>query len=165
MKFRTGLLLGAAFATGIVAGPIVREFGPALRITAARADETTPDRADAYHLLTLYGDVFEKVRADYVEPVKDRDLVEYSLTGMLSGLDPHSAYMNPKQWADMQVQTKGEFGGLGLEVTADDTLVKVISPIDDTPAARAGIKSGDLKASPSTRRWTRCAARRAAPSP
>jgi carboxyl-terminal processing protease len=144
MKFRTGLLLGAAFATGLVAGPAMRQLGPALRITAAHADESAPDRADAYHLLTLFGDVFEKVRADYVEPVKDRELVENSLNGMLSGLDPHSAYMNPKQWADMQVTTKGEFGGLGLEVTSDSGVVKVISPIDDTPAARAGMKPGDL---------------------
>jgi carboxyl-terminal processing protease len=144
MKLRTSLLLGAAFATGIVAAPALHRIAATVRITAALADESAPDRADAYHLLTLYGDVFEKVRADYVEPVKDRDLVENSLNGMLSGLDPHSSYMNAKQWADMQVQTKGEFGGLGLEVTEDGGLVKVISPIDDTPAARAGMKSGDL---------------------
>jgi carboxyl-terminal processing protease len=146
MKLRTGLLLGAAFSTGLLAGPLLREFGPALRITAAHADETTSSQQDAYHLLNLFGTVFEKVRADYVEPVKDQELIENSLNGMLSGLDPHSSYMNAKQWADMQIQTKGEFGGLGLEVTEDrDTgVIKVISPIDDTPAARAGMKPGDL---------------------
>jgi len=144
MKFRTGLLLGAAFATGVIAGPVMRHAGPILRIDAAHAEDTAPDRDDAYHALTLFGSVFEKVRADYVEPVKDQTLIENSLDGMLSGLDPHSSYMNPKQWADMQITTKGEFGGLGLEVTSDSGLIKVISPIDDTPAARAGMKSGDL---------------------
>ncbi|HTZ71992.1 MAG TPA: S41 family peptidase [Acetobacteraceae bacterium] len=144
MKFRIGLLLGAAFLTGVVAGPTLHRLGPALNIHAARAEDTPADRDDAYHALTLFGSVFEKVRADYVEPVKDQTLIENALDGMLSGLDPHSSYMNPKQWADMQITTKGEFGGLGLEVTADDGLIKVISPIDDTPAARAGMKTGDL---------------------
>jgi carboxyl-terminal processing protease len=119
-------------------------MAPLLRISAAHAEDTATERDDAYHALTLFGSVFEKVRADYVEPVKDQQLIENSLDGMLSGLDPHSSYMNPKQWADMQITTKGEFGGLGLEVTADGGLIKVISPIDDTPAARAGIKPGDL---------------------
>jgi carboxyl-terminal processing protease len=146
MKLRSGLLLGAAFTTGLLAGPLLRQVGPALRITSAHAEDAAGGPQDAYHLLTLFGTVFEKVRADYVEPVKDQELIENSLNGMLSGLDPHSSYMNPKQWADMQIQTKGEFGGLGLEVTEDrDTgVIKVISPIDDTPAARAGMKSGDL---------------------
>jgi carboxyl-terminal processing protease len=146
MKLRTGLLLGAAFATGIVAGPAMRVVAPHLHLTAAYADDATgePSHQDTYHLLTLFGEVFEKVRADYVEPVKDRDLVDNSLNGMLTGLDPHSSYMDAKQYADMQIQTKGEFGGLGLEVTSDQVVIKVISPIDDTPAQRAGIKSGDL---------------------
>jgi carboxyl-terminal processing protease len=147
MKLRTGLLLGAAFATGLVAGPFLREVGPALRISAAHAEDAAPgEHQDAYHLLTLFGTVFEKVRSDYVEPVKDQDLIENSLNGMLSGLDPHSSYMNAKQWGDMQIQTKGAFGGLGLEVTEDrdNGLIKVISPIDDTPAQRAGLKAGDL---------------------
>ena len=146
MKLRTGLLLGAAFTTGLLAGPALREIAPALRITSAFADDAPGGQQDAYRLLNLFGNVFEKVRAEYVEPVKDQELIENSLNGMLSGLDPHSSYMNAKQWADMQIQTKGEFGGLGLEVTEDrDTgVIKVISPIDDTPAARAGVKSGDL---------------------
>ena len=146
MNIRSGLLLGAAFSTGLLAGPLLRQVAPALRIPLAHAEDTAAGGHDAYHLLNLFGTVFEKVRADYVEPVKDKELIENSLNGMLSGLDPHSSYMNAKQWADMQVQTKGEFGGLGLEVTEDrDTgVIKVISPIDDTPAARAGMKSGDL---------------------
>ncbi len=89
--------------------------------------------------------MFERVRADYVDKVTDKELVENALNGMLTGLDPHSSYMNARQFRDMEVQTRGQFGGLGLEVSADkDGLIKVISPIDDTPAARAGIKAGDL---------------------
>jgi carboxyl-terminal processing protease len=102
------------------------------------------NRADTYRLLNLFSDVFERVRADYVEPVKDKDLVENAINGMLTGLDPHSSYMNAKSFSDMQVQTRGEFGGLGLEVTFESGFVKVITPIDDTPAARAGMKAGDL---------------------
>jgi carboxyl-terminal processing protease len=88
--------------------------------------------------------VFERVRAEYVDPVQDKDLIENSINGMLTGLDPHSSYMNSKAFRDMQVQTKGEFGGLGIEVTQDNGFIKVISPIDDTPASRAGVKAGDL---------------------
>ena len=102
------------------------------------------NRADTYRLLTLFGDVFERVRAEYVDPVSDKDLVENAINGMLTGLDPHSSYMNAKQFRDMQVQTKGEFGGLGIEVTQDNGFIKVISPIDDTPASKAGIKAGDI---------------------
>ena len=142
MKLRTGLLLGTAFSVGVVAGPLVRKAGPLWH--DARAEDTQPGHEDTYHMLTLFGDVFEKVKADYVEPVKDRTLVENGLQGMVSGLDPHSSYMNTKQFADMQIQTKGAFGGLGLQVTEDSGLIKVISPIDDTPAAKAGMKAGDL---------------------
>ena len=99
---------------------------------------------DTYRQLNLFGDVFERVKNDYVREVPDNELVENAINGMLSSLDPHSSYMNPKNFSDMQVQTRGEFGGLGLEVTMEDGLVKVISPMDGTPAARAGIKSGDL---------------------
>ncbi|MBI1210159.1 MAG: PDZ domain-containing protein [Alphaproteobacteria bacterium] len=99
---------------------------------------------DTYRQLNLFGDVFERVKNDYVREVPDNELVESAINGMLASLDPHSSYMNPKNFADMQVQTRGEFGGLGLEVTMEDGLVKVISPMDGTPAARAGIKSGDL---------------------
>lgn len=98
---------------------------------------------DTFELLGLFGDVFERVRSDYVEEVKDNDLVEAAINGMLSSLDPHSGYMNEKAFKEMQVQTRGEFGGLGIEVTMDNGLVKVVSPIDDTPAAKAGLKPGD----------------------
>jgi len=97
--------------------------------------------SDTYRQLNLFGDVFERVRAEYVDPVNDKDLVENSINGMLTGLDPHSSYMNAKAFRDMQVQTKGEFGGLGIEVTQDNGFIKVISPIDDTPASRAGVRS------------------------
>lgn len=99
---------------------------------------------DTYRQLNLFGDVFERVKNDYVREAKDADLVEDAINGMLSGLDPHSSYMNPKNFSDMQVSTRGEYGGLGLEVTMEDGLVKVITPMDGTPAARAGIKTGDL---------------------
>jgi carboxyl-terminal processing protease len=98
----------------------------------------------AYHQLDLFSDAFEKVRTDYVRPVDDNELVTSAIQGMVSALDPHSSYMDAKTFADMQIQTRGEFDGLGLEVTMEDGLVKVISPIDDTPAAKAGIKPGDF---------------------
>ena len=146
MKLRTSLLIGATFAAGILAGPAMRTVAPQLHLSRAYADDAGPAEGpqDTYHLLNLFGEVFERVRADYVAPVKDRDLVDNALNGMLTGLDPHSSYMNAKQYKDMQVVTTGKYGGLGLEVTSDEGLVKVISPIDDTPAARAGMKAGDL---------------------
>ncbi len=88
--------------------------------------------------------MLERVRRDYVEPVEEKTLIENAINGMLTALDPHSSYMNPKAYKDMQVQTKGEFGGLGIEVTMDNGVIKVVSPIDDTPAAKAGIQAGDL---------------------
>jgi carboxyl-terminal processing protease len=99
---------------------------------------------DTYRQLNLFGDVFERVKNDYVREVKDAELVESAINGMLMALDPHSSYLNPKNFSDMQVSTRGEYGGLGLEVTMEEGLVKVISPMDGTPAARAGIKTGDL---------------------
>jgi carboxyl-terminal processing protease len=98
----------------------------------------------AYRQLDLFSDAFERVRADYVRPVADSELVSAAIEGMVSSLDPHSSYMDAKAFADMKIQTTGQFGGLGLEVTMDDGLVKVVSPIDDTPAARAGIKTADF---------------------
>ncbi|MDX2073336.1 MAG: S41 family peptidase [Alphaproteobacteria bacterium] len=98
---------------------------------------------DTLELLTLFGDVFDRVRSDYVEEVKDADIIEAAINGMLSSLDPHSGYMNEKNFQEMQVQTRGEFGGLGIEVTMENGLVKVVSPIDDTPAAKAGVLPGD----------------------
>ena len=100
--------------------------------------------ADTYRQLNLFGDVFERVRADYVEKPDDSKLVESAINGMLNALDPHSSYMDPKSFRDMQIQTRGEFGGLGIEVTMEDGLVKVVSPIDDTPAAKAGVLANDL---------------------
>src|SRR5690349_21152765 len=100
--------------------------------------------ADTYRQLNLFGDVFERVRADYVEKPDVSKLIEQAINGMLNGLDPHSSYMDPKNFRDMQVQTKGEFGGLGIEVTMEDGLVKVVTPIDETPAAKAGILANDV---------------------
>ncbi len=100
--------------------------------------------ADTYRQLNLFGDVFERVRADYVEKPNDGKLIETAINGMLVGLDPHSSYMNAKSFRDMQVQTRGEFGGLGIEVTMEDGLIKVVAPIDDTPAAKAGIRANDI---------------------
>ena len=102
------------------------------------------ESSDTFRQLKLFGDVFERVRAEYVEEVTDEQLVEAAINGMLTALDPHSGYLDAKKYRDMQVQTKGEFGGLGIEVTMEDGLVKVVSPIDDTPAFRAGIKAGDV---------------------
>src|SRR4030088_803250 len=100
--------------------------------------------ADTYKQPSLCGDVFERVRSDYVEKPDDGKLVESAINGMLTGLDPHSSYMDAKSLRDMQVQTRGEFGGLGLEVTMEDGLIKVVSPIDDTPASKAGIMANDI---------------------
>jgi carboxyl-terminal processing protease len=100
--------------------------------------------ADTYRQLNLFGDVFDKIRNDYVEKPDDAKLIEAAINGMLAALDPHSSYMDAKAFKDMQVQTKGEFGGLGIEVTQEDGLIKVVTPIDDTPAAKAGILSGDV---------------------
>jgi len=104
---------------------------------------TTPS-SEIYKQLDLFGDVLERVRSDYVEKPDDTKLIETAINGMLTGLDPHSAYLNAKHFQDMQVQTRGEFGGLGIEVTMEKGVVKVVSPIDDTPAAKAGVEAGDL---------------------
>jgi carboxyl-terminal processing protease len=103
-------------------------------------------RADIYAQLNLFGEVFERVRTDYVEKPEDAKLVEGAINGMITSLDPHSRYMNESAWHEMQDTTHGEFGGLGIEVTMEDGLVKVVAPIDGTPAAKAGIMSGDLVA-------------------
>lgn len=116
----------------------------ALLVFPAQAAETKKNDADTYRLLNLFGDVFERVRSDYVEAPTDQQMIEAAITGMLSALDPHSSYLNAKSFRDMQVNTRGEFGGLGIRVTMEGGYVKVISPIDDTPAFRAGIKPSDL---------------------
>ena len=141
-RLRTALLVGTAFVAGAATLPAAGVLGLHVGIPTASAQEES--RSDTYRLLTLFGDVFERVRAEYVDPVGDKDLVENAINGMLTGLDPHSSYMNAKAFRDMQVQTKGEFGGLGIEVTQESGFIKVISPIDDTPAAKAGIKAGDI---------------------
>lgn len=105
--------------------------------------KATTDPQETYKQLNLFGDVFERVRAQYVDEVSDEQLIEYAVNGMLSSLDPHSSYLDEKDFDDMRVQTKGEFGGLGIEVTMEEGLVKVVSPIDDTPASKAGLQSGD----------------------
>ncbi|MGO8835131.1 MAG: S41 family peptidase [Roseiarcus sp.] len=130
------LVLGAAIGAATVAlGPsTVSLFSSGARAAAA----------DTYRQLNLFGDVFEKIRTDYVEKPDEGKLIEAAINGMLSSLDPHSSYMDAKSFRDMQVQTKGEFGGLGIEVTQEDGLIKVVTPIDDTPAAKAGILSGDI---------------------
>ena len=110
----------------------------------SRTYSATSTNSEIYKQLDLFGDVLERVRADYVEKPDDSMLIDSAINGMLSALDPHSAYLNPKSFRDMQVQTKGEFGGLGIEVTMENGVVKVVSPIDDTPAAKAGLQANDL---------------------
>ncbi|MFV9875209.1 MAG: S41 family peptidase [Rickettsiales endosymbiont of Dermacentor nuttalli] len=107
------------------------------------AHKSTANNAETLKLLSLFGDVLEKVKKDYVVETSDKELIEASINGMLSSLDPHSGYLDEKSFEEMKVQTKGEFGGLGMEVTVENGFVKVISPIDDTPAFQIGIKSGD----------------------
>jgi carboxyl-terminal processing protease len=116
---------------------------------AAPKDAADPEKTqremddETYRQLNLFGEVFERVREQYVDKTEDKKLIEYAVNGMLSSLDPHSGYLDEDNFRDMQVQTRGEFGGLGIEVTQENGLVKVVTPIDDTPAFRAGIKSGD----------------------
>ncbi len=114
----------------------------AYAVIAVPAQAQEPN-SDTYKALNLFGDVFERVRKDYVRDVDDTELIESAINGMLKSLDPHSSYMNQKTLQEMQVQTRGEFGGLGIEVTMENGVIKVVSPIDDTPAWRAGVKSGD----------------------
>ncbi|GAA0610261.1 S41 family peptidase [Paenochrobactrum glaciei] len=111
---------------------------------ASIANAASGASSDTYKKLAVFGDIFERVRGQYVTPPDEQKLVESAINGMLTSLDPHSSYLNPEAAQDMRVQTKGEFGGLGIEVTMDGDLVKVIAPIDDTPASKAGVLSGDL---------------------
>ena len=145
-SLRTTLLLGTAFLAGVAIGPasdlIAKHLVRGLGINAAYAQVT--DRANTYRLLTLFGDVFERVRSEYVDPVSDKELMENALNGMLTGLDPHSAYMTADEFREMQVDTNGKFGGIGIEVVPENGFLKVISRMDDTPASKAGIKAGDI---------------------
>src|SRR5215468_3843633 len=138
MMRKTSLIFLGALV-GVVATLLLTQLHTLLIGSAARAAAS-----DTYRGLNLFGDVFERVRADYVEKPDDSKLVESAINGMLAGLDPHSSYMDPKSFRDMQVQTRGEFGGLGIEVTMEDGLVKVVAPIDDTPAAKAGVMANDI---------------------
>jgi carboxyl-terminal processing protease len=130
----------------IVFGALCTAAGFAGGLTVLSAAHGSNDMT-AYRQLDLFSDAFERVRANYVRPVEDHELIDAAIEGMVSNLDPHSSYMDAKNYADMQITTKGEFGGIGIEVTMEDGLIKVISPIDGTPAAKAGIKPGDYIAS------------------
>ena len=129
MAAATGLLAGTVLTTQ-VAGPLL-------------AQENT-EKTKIYEQLDLFGDIFERIRGQYVEQVDAGELIEAAINGMLSSLDPHSSYLSPEDAADMRVQTRGEFGGLGIEVTQEEGFVKVVSPIDGTPADTAGIEAGDF---------------------
>ena len=113
-------------------------------IIPLKAINADTNRQETYKQLNLFGDVFQRVQEQYVEEVTDKKLIESAISGMLQSLDPHSSYLSADSYKDMQVKTKGKFGGLGIEITMEDGVVKVVSPIDDTPAAKAGMKSGDL---------------------
>jgi carboxyl-terminal processing protease len=128
------LMATAAAVAGMVVGAVLAGHGLGAQSASS----------DTFRSLKLFGDVFERVRAEYVEEVSDQTLVDAAINGMLSSLDPHSSYLDAEKYRDMQVQTRGEFGGLGIEVTMENGLVKVVSPIDDTPAFRAGIAAGDV---------------------
>jgi carboxyl-terminal processing protease len=133
-----------AFLLGTVTGACLTVLvtGPQGAHLVAAAKAAT--RSDTYTQLNLFGNVFERIKTSYVEKPDDSKLMEGAINGMISALDPHSRYMNEKGWNDMQETTHGEFGGLGIEVTMEDGAVKVVTPIDDTPAARAGMLSGDV---------------------
>ncbi|HAL75328.1 MAG TPA: peptidase S41 [Rhodobacteraceae bacterium] len=116
----------------------------ALQFAAPVLAQSSNERSSVYEQLNLFGDIFERIRSQYVEEVDEAELIEAAINGMLTSLDPHSSYLSPKAAADMRVQTRGEFGGLGIEVTQQDGFVKVVSPIDGTPAEAAGIEAGDF---------------------
>ncbi|MDF0601089.1 S41 family peptidase [Psychromarinibacter sp. C21-152] len=122
--------LAGVIATTQIAGPLLAQEGD--------------KQGSVYEQLDLFGDIFERIRAQYVEEVDEAELIEAAINGMLTSLDPHSSYLSPQDAADMRVQTRGEFGGLGIEVTQEEGFVKVVSPIDDTPADNAGIEAGDF---------------------
>ncbi|WP_101067011.1 S41 family peptidase [Roseovarius salinarum] len=128
-----------AAAAGILGGVIVTT-----QVAAPLLAQEAAKKTNVYEQLDLFGDIFERIRAQYVEEVDEAELIESAIDGMLSSLDPHSSYLSPDDAADMRVQTRGEFGGLGIEVTQEDGFVKVVSPIDGTPADEAGIESGDF---------------------
>ena len=146
MRKTSLILLGAAAGAALM----LLAVQPRVILVGASAKAAA---ADTYRQLNLFGDVFERVRADYVEKPDDGKLIETAINGMLAGLDPHSSYMDFKSFRDMQVQTRGEFGGLGIEVTMEEGLIKVVAPIDDTPAAKAGIMANDPSPGSTTSRF------------
>ncbi|MGR3197127.1 MAG: S41 family peptidase, partial [Paracoccus sp. (in: a-proteobacteria)] len=124
-----GVLAGAVVTTQL-AGPLLAQ--------------ETEGNASVYQQLELFGNVFERIRSDYVEAPEDKALIEAAINGMLTSLDPHSSFLSSDAYEDMQTQTRGSFGGLGIEVSQEEGMVKVVSPIDETPAAEAGVQSGDF---------------------
>jgi carboxyl-terminal processing protease len=139
MMRKTSLVL-----LGMASGAAMTLLAVQPHVILAGASAKAAAAADTYKQLNLFGDVFERVRADYVEKPDDAKLIESAINGMLTGLDPHSSYMDSKSFRDMQVQTRGEFGGLGIEVTMEDGLIKVVAPIDETPAQKAGVLANDI---------------------
>ncbi len=131
------ILLGTIFGAVVGLGMAVQVSGPIVAQENDRVKTT-------YEQLDLFGDIFERIRSTYVEEVDDVQLIEAAINGMLTSLDPHSSYLPPEDYGDMQTETRGEFGGLGIEVTQEDGFVKIVSPMDDTPADRAGLESGDF---------------------
>lgn len=142
-KHLNAVAIGALMGLAFVGGHTLTFQGWAQDKAPDKA-ATSSDSTDTYKQLDLFGEVFERVRAEYVEPVSDKQLVEAAINGMLTSLDPHSNFLNSDEFQDMQSQTRGSFGGLGIEVTMENGVVKVVSPIDDTPAAKAGVQAGDL---------------------
>ncbi|QDY71255.1 S41 family peptidase [Qingshengfaniella alkalisoli] len=130
MMAALGGTIAGVVATTQIAGPLLAQ--------------ETDNKTSVYEQLDLFGDIFERIRAQYVEEVEEGELIEAAINGMLTSLDPHSSYLAPEDAEDMRVQTRGEFGGLGIEVTQEDGFVKVVSPMDDTPAFEAGIEAGDF---------------------
>ena len=140
-----GLTVGSAWADpGLESGDAGKDLPKATERTEAPVSSGPEVTQDTYKQLNLFSEIFDLVRRDYVKPVTDKKLVESAVNGMLTSLDPHSAYMDADEFKNLQIETKGEFGGLGIEVTMDSGAVKVVSPIDDTPAAKAGLKPNDL---------------------
>jgi carboxyl-terminal processing protease len=142
--FRTALMLGTVFLAGVAIGPVSRLIAGHVGLGVNAAFAQGSYRADTYKLLALFGDAFERVRLEYVDPVSDKTLIEYAIDGMLTGLDPHSGYLNAAEFREVEIQATGQFAGLGVEVTQENGFVKVVRPMDGTPASKAGIRVGDI---------------------
>ena len=136
-------ILLTCFLMLFVTSPIIVAKQASAEENRTKNQNEKQDRNETYRQLNLFGDVFERIRSEYVEEIEDKELIENALNGMLTSLDPHSSFLSADKFKDMKVETRGEFGGLGIEVTMENGLVKVVSPIDDTPAFRAGVQAGD----------------------